>query len=103
MKALLFCQTGDGRPKCYGKVPGPGACSSPDVWQQMARPGGGWDDFSLFTDRQDDALRAADRWWLVSCENAEAGRRYIRDQYMDDYPGYRAECAGRILASGGKP
>ena len=42
------------------------------------------------------AVAAADRWWLIECENAEAGRKAIKQSGFMDYS------HGRVLASGGK-
>jgi len=42
---------------------------------------------------------AADRWWLVECENAQAGRVIIEHAGKPVLP---HPLAGRILASGGK-
>ena len=48
---------------------------------------------------------AADRWWLVECENAEAGRAIIANaaKFDSDPTLKNLRGLGRILASGGKP
>jgi hypothetical protein len=97
-RVLVFTQAGDKRPvawKCpheYRDKPG-----------RMAAHIAEWRDYpplKLLSLGVLGKACLADRWWLVECENAEAGRRYIKDQFMDDSPGYRAKCARRILASG---
>lgn len=49
------------------------------------------------------AARRADRWWLVECENAKAGRHCISGG-CEPYRCHRADgpMSCRILASGGK-
>ena len=47
------------------------------------------------------AVARADRWWLVECENAEAGRALIALAEFDS-PENVAAPKGRILASGGR-
>lgn len=75
-RVLLFTQAGSERPKC--------------IRSYREEP--------LFN----DALDHDGPWWLVECENADAGREIIEATAL-------AECAsalgwrgGRILASGGK-
>jgi hypothetical protein len=80
-RVLLFVQTGDGRPKCVGRYS------------------------EGLTARQCEHRSAADRWWLVECENADAGRKVIA--FVESLPAdkrHTAECYdwGHILASGGK-
>ena len=101
MKVLLFVQTGDARPVSTGAP------------AQMGRLDGTLSPFSL-THRQARRLKAAARWWLVACENADAGRALIHAAELvaaarrfvgrKDAPacisGRLPE--GRILASGGR-
>jgi len=90
-RVLLFVQTGDGRPKCF---------SSHGVNRSLYTDGWRLSESAL------TAQGAADRWWLVECENAEAGRRVIDGEphnYVMDNGVYATEPWGRILASGGKP
>jgi len=61
-RVLLFVQTGDGRPKCF---------SSHGVNRSLYTDGWRLSESAL------TAQGAADRWWLVECENAEAGREVI--------------------------
>lgn len=103
MKVLLFVQNGDARPKSYASV------SRYAIHPSYPRLG---DTRWCVTGKPAQrALSAADRWWLVECENAENGRRVIEDARLglgnvDDAiaagPGSLAgPRVGRILASGG--
>lgn len=103
MKVLLFVQTGDARPKCKGAV-----LKFP-TWKGPPRPHvqvDGW----WYTQKQADARYAADRWWLVECENAEDGRfviacdraRPLRGHWASVGPEGSDRIVGRILASGGR-
>jgi len=96
VKVLLFVQTGDARPKCVSRNVGFDPAERLQGQKWLADSG-----YYVWWNVHDKATRA-DRWWLVECWSADEGRRYIRDQYMDDAPGYRADCASHILASGGK-
>lgn len=96
LKTLLFVQRGEGRPKCQHRL-APG-----QPWTSMrnalATPGyttGGY----LAWEWSVKAAQSADRWWLVECENAEAGRTLIAEE-GNDLPFYSVD--GRILASGGQ-
>jgi hypothetical protein len=62
MKALLFVQTGDARPTRFKQYPHEWA-ASPDFLNDVR-------DYA-------DNVKC-DRWWLVECENAKAGRTIIR-------------------------
>lgn len=75
MKVLLFVQNGDARPKC--------------VLHDVVERHGAW----CLSWRARDRQAAADRWWLVECENAEAGRDVIAGAPV---------FGGRIIASGGR-
>jgi hypothetical protein len=87
-RVLLFVQSGDARPK-MSRSWRSGSVECPDG----------------------DEIRCAlairsdiDRWWLVECENANAGRATIADAalgYGADHP-MRSGHEGRILASGGR-
>ena len=57
MKVLLFVQAGDGQPKCEGS------------WRNFTP-----DNFRVVLRRQDERK---ERWWLVECEHADAGRLTI--------------------------
>ena|SRR5689334_7387027 len=110
----LFVQVGDGRPKYVGRA-------YPRSLDHRGRT-------RSLVHRTEGALwwaapwvageaRSADRWWLVECENAEAGRVAIADAVYrptealiksEAWAWIRrlpllASCTGRILASGGKP
>lgn len=99
MKVLLFVDGPNG-PKCAGVVASGERFA---LWPNMARHHNlcGW----WLTAVQAEKVQAG-RWWLVECENAEAGRRVICSH---DY--YGATCQrcgcnmtvnyGRILAQGG--
>lgn len=103
-RVLLFVQTGDARPKCYG----PTTKAPEHARGNRYSLAFGCFDTVYGTHRQHEAQVAADRWWLVECANAEDGRFVIecdreaggvlRDHYASD--GERIY--GRILASGGK-
>ena len=110
-RVLLFVQTGDGRPKCVGKLASPGTVGSlgPQTASLYEHAFGYW----ISPGKQGDRDRA-DRWWLVECENAEAGRAMIgaavRSRGDRINPGtvvwaaapHGGRYEGRILASGGK-
>jgi len=99
-RVLLFVQTGDARPKC---APTPRLLTDRDA--QHVR--------EMFESKPTAksptwmrVLGAADRWWLVECANADAGRRLLHAIQIGaatatDEPAIQP--AGRILASGGKP
>ena len=129
MKMLLFVQTGDARPKCAGgavhftragyrtgyncKIASDPVMSalgdSKTAWGWWTTPGP-W-----------NALLDSDRWWLVECEDADAGRAIItHDALLHTSIGKAVEAVGpvvksrdpnrvsepvqgRILASGGRP
>ena len=78
MRTLLFVQTGDGRPKC--------------VRSWAVEPA---------SEVVFDRVRHY-RWWLVECENAEAGRELILLNVSGPWT-HAVNVPGRILASGGKP
>lgn len=85
MKVLLFVSSGDARPKV--------AYSNQASLRYMA----------TCSQRTLNAVYAPlkSRWWLVECENAEAGRAIIHDSAK--WERGTSECAiGRILASGGR-
>lgn len=86
MKTLLFVQTGDGRPKCV-----------PTMRYERERL------FSVpgWTPAHSDIGGDHDRWWLVECENADAGRRVIASGVWRMRDGAEAY-EGRILAQGAK-
>jgi len=93
MKVLLFVQTGEGRPKCV------------KTWRTWKPSGESWVWLGA---------SSGDRWYVVGCENAEAGRDIIAES-GEGHPKWRrahldaAHMArrpspnGRILASGWKP
>ena len=98
MRVLLFVQTGDGRPKRFKDF---------TPWQ---RDDPKW--LGVAKDYADGV--ACDRWWLVECENAEAGRtlialtelaqaarRYAGAKRTDPVMFSGQVPAGRVLASGG--
>jgi len=95
-RVLLFVSNGDGRPKCVGRA-----------FLQGFRDGiehhnlGGTGRYG--TARMTRLMARADRWWLVSCENAEAGRHCIAGG-CEPYRCHRADgpLSCRILASGGR-
>lgn len=103
MRTLLFVQNGEGRPKAWN--PGREYVEHPpriqmhaDAWR-LANPTPARCGARLC------AVIRADRWWLVECENAEAGRATIAHEPFGAAV-HRVGCAcknGRILASGGKP
>ena len=80
MRTLLFVRVGDGRPKCVKQF-GSDKARGLQYLGHLVRPEQG-------------------RWlyWLVECENAEAGRRVIAGGVLRG--GNRFD--GRILASGGR-
>ena len=106
-RVLLFTQSGSERPKC---VPTPRWMREGHDAQHVCEMAE-----SMPTATAPPWMRAlsrADRWWLVECENADAGRRVIewhrRGSGACDAGGFCActgagknEC-GAILASGGK-
>lgn len=75
-RALLFVQNGTAKPKVLAT-----GARNEAAARLAAEPHG----------------RYFDRWWLVECENAEAGRRIIAG--IQSAPGGDE---GRILASGGR-
>lgn len=101
MRVLLFVQAGSERPKV--------ARLRYQAWLKRG-------DGTAISDQRigEHAVRWApdgwDRWWLVECENADAGRAAIaqHDLGLAMLP-FRNGVArtefpeGRILASGGKP
>lgn len=94
-RVYLFADFGKG-PRCYlpvRTIPAGEPLSNGDIDHET--------DTYEPTPRQDRARSTARRWWLVECESAEHGRAIIRDRYIDDYPGRRAECERAILDSGG--
>lgn len=94
MKTLLFTQTGDARPKCLGSV----AIGGPRGEKYIDSG-----DSCYLSDYQSFLLGTADRWWLVECENAEAGRIVIADVAARDAGEYvMGITPGRILARGGR-
>jgi len=99
MKVLLFVQDQyDRQPKCVGSVHGDVAARATPRDHNAACPG--W----MFTWDQSVHMGRADCWWLVECENAEAGRYCIAGG-REPYKCHRADgpLSCRILASGGKP
>ena len=107
MRVLLFCQTGDGRPKYIGPAYGPDDTHHRATIVRIDEAvGRGMGHNNLWaTERVLSALRAADRWWLVECENAEAGRAYLLATVPGDLGqtiGYSLPSGVRILAQGGK-
>lgn len=111
-RVLLFVQgPDDARPKCAGGT-------SVDPYGPLSFHGGPLTKLAggrWGSSVQAIAQRRAARWWLVECENADAGRAIIAErgnmngQMESDL---RGECegpaydnrypeAGRILASGG--
>lgn len=111
MKVLLFVQRGDARPKCEYTLPRSLA------WESLAEAIGDADQ-TADPPTVASIAASADRWLLVECKNAEAGRTliYLREtisaahRYMgskNPEQGTAAVCGsvptGRILASGGKP
>lgn len=113
-RVLLFVQTGAWRPKCV-----PATVVGAVVWPRRSRRGEVREWFNLaarwWIRRSAWArIRHADRWWLVECENAEAGRQIIaaridhRGRPLDNtaYALYALKDGtvhtGRILASGGR-
>lgn len=84
MRTLLFVQTGDARPTRHPM--------STALRRTLQYGTGEVPTGPLF--------RAFDRWFLVSCANAEAGRFVIANAAiggLEHWPG-----KGRILAHGGK-
>ena len=96
-RVLLFVQTGDGRPKRIATLTRARAIFYRDVGQEPDAD----ESLLMLTGIQSAIQQAADRWWLVECENADEGREHIdsdRRRGGGGSPLYR----GRILASGGK-
>ena len=106
MRTLLFVQTGDARPKCVAwDLSGRASCV---------------EFFSGFR-RWERVRERPHRWWLVECEDADAGRAIItHDALLHTSIGKAVEAVGpvvksrdpnrvsepvqgRILASGGRP
>lgn len=108
MRTLLFVQTGDARPKVGGEYTYRAAqryAGDSEMWMRVTALGK-W---------------MADRWWLVECEDADAGRAIItHDALLHTSIGKAVEAVGpvvksrdpnrvsepvqgRILASGGRP
>lgn len=103
MKVLLFVQTGDARPK---------ALTTPNEYSRRPQCLAGqlraWSGKSVQTVHATNGgafaqAFAADRWWLVECENAKAGRHCISGG-CEPYRCHRADgpMSCRILASGGR-
>lgn len=105
---LLFVQTGDGRPKCAGRPASGGSLVSMGYASRRTYTKAieGW----WLSPGKQNATKHADRWWLVECENADAGRACIaahnnpgsgklRDVLIQA-KGYLS--GGRILATGGR-
>lgn len=86
MRVLLFVQDGNARPTCVTARS-----------LNRIRVNGEW----FLTEQEAWRQKWADRWWLVECENADAGR------FMIDPAWTGGRCSwpppqGRILASGGR-
>lgn len=108
-RILLFVQTGDTRATC--------AWWSNDGERPPVTPSGQLYALRFKLGSAADAVACgqhpADRWWLVECENAEAGRSLIAESLWDhDTPDnhWVARCLqttalahGRIVASGSRP
>lgn len=100
-RVLLFVQTGDARPMCVGRVGPLGEIP----WTRC--PAGlkaESAEYGLSLAQQHE-VESADRWWLVECENADAGRAVIAMHLSSGSPviqwtGRLPE--GRILSSGGR-
>lgn len=104
MKVLLFVQTGDARPKAL-TTPNEYARRPDCLAGQLRAWAGKSAEFVRATNGGAFAAAfSSDHWWLVECENAEAGRgtilavetAAIGEAFTTDFP------LGRILASGGK-
>jgi hypothetical protein len=96
-RVLLFVQSGDGRPKFEGLLGPLGRVP----WQR--RPAAlktALGEYGISTGQQ-HAIEAADRWWLVECANADAGRDVIAVSTLPDEK--RWPVNGHILAQGGRP
>ena len=101
-RVLLFTQTGDARPKCV-RAFAPGN----EYQRNPARFASHLETFSHIKPMPYRDLRLAydaDRWWLVECANAEAGRGVIAwTRTGGPDPIINEPCPfGRILASGGR-
>jgi hypothetical protein len=99
-RVMLFVQTGSGRPKM---VPTPGWLGEGDTQhvREMAASKPGPKCRQVWI----RALGAADRWWLVECENADKGRYAIIDYHHADWcktHTSRTSPYGRVIASGGE-
>ena len=86
-RVLLFVQNvwPLGRPKCVHRFP--------PVFRYIK---GGWEEWAV----EYSKTKGVDRWWLVECENAEAGRHIIAARQSGTK---LHEHDGRILISGGRP
>lgn len=101
-RKLLFTQTGDERPKCVGRTGPLGEVP----WARC--PAGlkaASAEYGLSSEQQ-RAVESADRWWLVECESAEAGRALIAAgsnvaPWIRGVPRVGIP-EGSVLASGGK-
>ena len=84
-RVLLFVPSKlDGRPSC-GRSFGESTCYNQTRGREYA----------------EKFLRC--RWWLVECENADAGRMVIECEHPTKQCDYHCGDHGRILASGGRP
>ena len=107
-RVLLFTQTGGGRPKYVGRA----YCERMFDHRGQERwlvhkdaDGERW--FSNPSVKRETNF--ADRWWLVECDNAEAGRTLIlrsqrvggEDEWTKAIDAHEP-VAGRVLASGGR-
>jgi hypothetical protein len=86
-RVLLFVQAGDARPKCVKQF-GSDRARGLQYLGHLVRPDiGTW------------------LYWLVECENADAGREAIasgRTELRSGFGGNGSLLVGRILASGGR-
>jgi len=94
-RVLLFVQNGNARPKRIATLTRARAIFYRDVGQEPDAD----ESLLMLTGIQSAIQQAADRWWLVECENAQAGRVIIEHAGKPVLP---HPLAGRILASGGK-
>ena len=96
MRVLLFTQSGSERPKVARYSPSVCAhrptAAAPESCGCCRGTGYAVEPWA--------SLKSTDRWFLVECENADAGRRLIAA-----FKVHRGRIlhASRILASGGKP
>lgn len=89
MRKHLFVQTGDSQPKCMKRSAG---WAYEGDWLNTVPP---------LAEHIRDRLLVTDRWWLVECDSADAGREVIR--YHHEAGAVSAPMPkGSILASGGK-